>query len=492
MNRLLIVDDEKFVRAGIKKVVEEVSEWSVVAECENGNEALYYLENHVVDLVLSDIVMPDCDGIRFIQQLRQQERHMPVVFLTGHPDFTYAQEALRYGAVDYLLKPCLAKDIRAMLEKMENKLNVQQIELLKQPAKQQSALRSLLHGTKKKTEVEAYLPQWMNERGSYRVIAVQHVEPTSGFNSLAMTSLEQLQSIYSFIIWEDGPSQSIIVLEEREELLQQLLTIASQSNDTIRLGISSVVADNDLMFAYRQSKLVLSFATEHCAIIRYNELLHSPPPILQHSTSELELQLMKSVEQGNEALLQETIQTMKQAIVHYPMMELSSYLYRLLCQLVWRNNLELEPYVNNKLELLLIETSKQQLYRLFESIMSEIVISRKQQYAKEVHHIVQRTIRIIETNFQSNITLKDIAEQLNVSAAYLSVLFKQETDQTFSEFLIAVRMKAAQKMIVTSNKKIYEIAQEVGYTDGRHFSQVFKQVTGESPNQFRNNHYQSF
>lgn len=106
MLKVLVVDDETFVRRGI--VVE--TDWAsmgcaVVAEAGNGLEALEAVHRFHPDLIISDIRMPKMDGIQLLKALREEDNDVPLIFLTAYSEFEYAQQALRYFAFDYLLKP---------------------------------------------------------------------------------------------------------------------------------------------------------------------------------------------------------------------------------------------------------------------------------------------------------------------------------------------------------------------------------------------------
>jgi len=118
MKRLLLVDDEKWVRAALKWTVENSGiPVEVIGECANGLEALDWLQRNPVDLVLTDITMPVMNGLDFLRELRGRGSHIPVVIITVNEEFSYVQQALRSGAVDYLLKPIEKESLRECLLK---------------------------------------------------------------------------------------------------------------------------------------------------------------------------------------------------------------------------------------------------------------------------------------------------------------------------------------------------------------------------------------
>lgn len=93
----------------------------------------------------------------------------------------------------------------------------------------------------------------------------------------------------------------------------------------------------------------------------------------------------------------------------------------------------------------------------------------------------------IINNYNKNISLKDVADEVYLSQNYLSELFKKEIGEGFYDFLSKYRIKKAKEVLLTTNLKVYEIAQMVGYNDSITFGRAFKKITGTTPNNFRNN-----
>lgn len=103
--RIMIVDDERIVREAIASHISWEEHGITVVAAANALEALEYISAKEVDLMLVDIKMPVMDGIQLLKRVKEQKPTIEVIILSGYADFTYAQEALRYGARDYLLKP---------------------------------------------------------------------------------------------------------------------------------------------------------------------------------------------------------------------------------------------------------------------------------------------------------------------------------------------------------------------------------------------------
>ena len=121
---IMIVEDEYLVRQGISSLVNfKKFNMQVIGEAENGLEAWEKIQAECPDIILTDINMPQMNGIKLAQLAREQYPQLHIIFLTGYDDFDYALSAVKLGADDYLLKPFSREDVEAMLIKVKEKLD---------------------------------------------------------------------------------------------------------------------------------------------------------------------------------------------------------------------------------------------------------------------------------------------------------------------------------------------------------------------------------
>lgn len=119
--RILIVDDEFIVRKGMKKIIEEEdSQWSVIGEVANGVGALEFMKREVPDIVITDIRMASMDGIRLSWVIKEKWPDILIIVVSGYSEFQYAREAVKFGAIDYLLKPTAPSELIRSLKNAEN------------------------------------------------------------------------------------------------------------------------------------------------------------------------------------------------------------------------------------------------------------------------------------------------------------------------------------------------------------------------------------
>ena len=124
MYSIMIVEDEYLVRQGIASLVDyEQFGMQVIAQAENGREAWQKFQENPADILLTDINMPQMNGLELAKLVRDQAPKCHIVFLTGYDDFDYARTAIKLGADDYLLKPFSKDDVEEMLAKVQTKLD---------------------------------------------------------------------------------------------------------------------------------------------------------------------------------------------------------------------------------------------------------------------------------------------------------------------------------------------------------------------------------
>ncbi|MFK7692528.1 response regulator [Paenibacillus sp. HJGM_3] len=122
MYKVIIADDEHLVKLGLRTLLhDETTDFRVIGEAEDGAEALALIERLQPDLLLTDIRMPVMDGLELLREVHGRELRTETVLVSGYGEFAYAQEALRYGAADYLLKPIQADALLALLGRLREK-----------------------------------------------------------------------------------------------------------------------------------------------------------------------------------------------------------------------------------------------------------------------------------------------------------------------------------------------------------------------------------
>ena len=161
MLKVLVVEDEELIRKGIVLAVDWASlDCVVVGEASNGEETLAAVERLSPSLIITDLKMPRMDGIEMLRRLREQGNRVYVIILTAYDSFTYAQSALRLGAVDFLLKPFHDGDLEQAVLNLQKRMQAED-------SAQSPPVLGLKKGDKSKYVLEAmdYIGSHYNDLG---------------------------------------------------------------------------------------------------------------------------------------------------------------------------------------------------------------------------------------------------------------------------------------------------------------------------------------
>lgn len=119
MYRILVVDDERIEREGIKFLLADDKEEKIVFEAADGRQALNILGKEDIDILLTDVKMPHMDGLELTRRAREKYPELKIIIFSGYGDFSFAQEAIHYGVTDYILKPVNPEQFEETMKKVE-------------------------------------------------------------------------------------------------------------------------------------------------------------------------------------------------------------------------------------------------------------------------------------------------------------------------------------------------------------------------------------
>ncbi len=130
MYKLLIVDDEVTIRTSLANYFpwEQVG-FEVVGICADGNEAIDFIEKNKVDILLSDIMMPNVTGIELVKYIYEKKLKIKVVMISAHSEFDYARDSMRYGVKYYVLKPTKYEELNQVFSELRIELDMENVEV---------------------------------------------------------------------------------------------------------------------------------------------------------------------------------------------------------------------------------------------------------------------------------------------------------------------------------------------------------------------------
>ncbi|NLW02840.1 MAG: response regulator [Clostridiaceae bacterium] len=507
MKRVLVVDDEFLVRLGLRTTMDwEAHGYEIVGEASNGREALEMFDEADPDILLTDIKMPVMDGFKLIEEARKRKKNLQVVILSHYDEFTYVQKALEFGAVQYILKSEMNEQkLIDLLQKLSLKDKSQPVEEPDIKAESENYLKDLLFGKAPDddftAEDGAAPPAGLFSGSAYIAIrgfcetSMLHEDSRKMLSKTVKTIVDKAFSDASTVMFfykdqlyftsivnaKDG---SIITgLQDAVKAMQQLIrNIRQYFEVVVQVGLSMLGKPERFPAMIGEAELArkVCFFSMQPVEVFYPEMARGKEKHIRISRSKLSSFIDEKDKAGlkeyilgifNELKSEKSYGTFKNAVI-----DLLS-VARTICEeqkidqtsslspaKFSHENCLVMPFIDNA------ETYMQELY----AAIADAAINHESGYSA----LVQNTIAYIRSNYSKNISLSDAAEAAEVSSSYLSLIFKQETGVNFSNYLTDYRMEMAKKMLVNTNKKIYEIAEDIGFSSPYYFSKVFKEYTG--------------
>ncbi|MFC5650379.1 response regulator [Paenibacillus solisilvae] len=432
------MDDEREIREGLASWTWDQVGIEVVGCCSHGLEALQFVEEHPVDIVITDIRMPFMDGIELMTSLNGQYPFIRVVILSGYNDFEYAKKALQFGAIDYLLKPLqfqmlydtFAKAVERLREEKQAEFRVS---VLKRKAE---ILTRVLRAD--------FLRRLFQER-------------------LSEVDLEQGCSDGEVLL--EGTCYQIAVFRP-DRLASSGAGMGDQEKKLLVFSLDNILTDlwEGKEIGYHwvngQTGEAYVLSTKPDAETHFAELL----PLWRKYRG-----LFKSTFSGG--------------IGHTVGSPANIYLSAQAASAALSANMEegtlaaVQPGTSQNPQLAPLVLARKEQF-------AAVTVAEGSQEAEPVSMLLVQAKQYIRDHYDRSLTLKEVAEQVHVSGSHLFALFKN-SGQTFLSFLTSIRLQRAMELLSGTNLKIYEIVEQVGYSDPAYFTEVFKKYTGRTPHEYR-------
>lgn len=531
MYTLMVVDDEALERKALTMIVEKnCPEIQVIAETGDGVSACQLALENRPDIILMDIRMPGMNGLEAAERIQRELPDTSIIILTAFDEFDYAKEALKIGAIEYLLKPVRPPDIVATLKKAGKKIGgikAKQVEERQLRASVEAAIpfiqMSFVYDL-----ISGSIGELETIRSRYRFLgftldpAVVMIVDIDNFKQMtqAETELEKQvvkqklhQHILNFLghqalVTPFGSDNLIIVLgfadkKGPEEIEAEVRSKAHLLRDSIAgaLGISVTIGIGNY---YQDAREINKSYREAVAAQRQrfylgdNQIIHVKDiPHLNdgpfHYPYQHERAVLDKVRCGDRAQAREALSKLLDDIFssHASIEVVKSGILELVIVLSRSAveggaNLEHLTLLNFQyMEQLHNCTNKQQITDWLLHLLDEFIDNMMSNRTSMNLRVIHKACDYIIKNYHKNISLEEVAQTVHLSPFYFSRLFKQEQGCNFVDFLTKVRIDQAKKMLQRSDYTAVRIASEVGYKDASYFSRVFRQAVGSTPNQYR-------
>lgn len=531
MLKVFLVEDEFVVREGIKNNVEWKSHgYEFCGEASDGELAFPMIQKLKPDIVITDIKMPFMDGLTLSRLIKKEMPWVEIIILTGHQEFEYAKEGIKIGVAEYLSKPINGEDLLKAVDtvavKIEEKHKEREIreqymkEMQENFQKERKELfQYLVTGSKSVSELLEIGDRLEMDLSAMWYNIVLFVTRSNMHamdeysNSLVEIELKlkELNDDSHLIVFDRNLEGKALLFkaDSREEL---------ESIQSEYLAKTREILENYGHVSYfggigepvnRLRELPMSFEqASHAFAHRY---LVKESCILNSETSEQGVYLEKEefniskvdtkqidrskirefLKLGNPG---ETIYFVEEFFKDLGSKSVESIMFRQYIAMdayfgvvdfledMQLSREEIEPLDVASGTLQSVDNTMKYVVRIIE----KAVELRERKASNRYGGIVDEVIQYIEKNYaEEELSLNILASHVNFSPNHLSMIFSQQTGQTFIKYLTDYRMNKAKELLRCTGKRSSEISIEVGYKDPHYFSYLFKKTQGMTPTQYR-------
>lgn len=518
--RLLIVDDEQEIAERIRAKISADLGFDVVGIANNGHDALDLMEKVHPDAIVTDIRMPYIDGIELAKRVRVLYPKTKVAFISGYDEFEYAKEAIHLDVVSYLSKPIETEELHAFLRRLKARLDDEHQAVFNQDRLNdmfiqnrqvliENQFNSLLHGLSiQEADLQRFKVFGIDLSKDQFITGIIEIDAIADFYeveylrvflvNLMHKKFNEPYRVYTFnsgfglVFILHNPKLSVTDVENK--LNDVVLTKREFSDIHIQMGLSNVYT-SFVRFpsSVSEAKKALTF-TRYMnvgTLIFYRDILERKKVDLKMSRQDIET-IESIIKFGTEpeihnlfSKLRLEAEQQKESIVNN-----QSYLINLAHIFIdFSNSLGID--VDGVLEVNLYDQLKGfenliNVYDFLEDLVFKLKRLNQQSAQNSVKDLFDEAIHYLENHYADPlIGMENVSEHLGISVSYLSSLFKKHLESTFNKELVKLRMEKAQELLLYTPKKIYEVAELVGYSDVYYFSFSFKKHTGKTPKEFR-------
>lgn len=534
MYRVLLVDDEVLVREAISENIrwDELG-YELAGNCQNGKEAIEFLEKNSVDVVLTDICMPFVDGMELSEFIYKNYTNINIIIFSGYDDFDYAKKAIKYNVEEYLLKPVTASELSKVLTDLKEKMDSKKMEAEKyirlyesynknKLLIQSKVLDDLIKGSKTIEENEKALREnnIILDASGYRV-AIVEIDP-DGDRKAQDEQMKQYSSLMTFAVYNIcdeilqhnkiglaclGNDNRVFLLFKTNmpgTFEQEVKSICTELSGKIlqfmqlrvTIGIGRAVNNKeDIHRSYEEAEYSMKYQYlfGESSIIDMNDIIKK-----KELNGDIVLEVMidslvLAIKINDRARIDQILKQIEEAIKGALPDKNRSDLYLQQIMIALCNTLKAAEMEENRIysfrnQMLtdiadakslgkVMELLKDYSYRIGSEIEMQKNIGGKKQAMLAMDYI--------EKNYADpDLNLNSVCSYLSISTSRFSTIFKNITGETFMEVLIRIRMQKAKELLENTDLKNYEIAEKVGFSDPHYFSISFKKMTGKTPSEY--------
>lgn len=531
MLKIFLVEDEFVVREGIKNNIDwNAHGYEFCGEASDGELAYPMIQKLKPDIVITDIKMPFMDGLTLSKLIKKEMPWIEIIILTGHQEFEYAKEGINIGVAQYLSKPIssedLVREVNALALKIDEKNKERQIRDMYMKEMEENFL-------KEKKELFQYIVE-----GQKSVVELIEMADTLGIDLSAMwynivlikaqfvnqaseefskkllaieTKLEEYADNKRVIIFDRNLEGKALLFkaDTKAELLEVQAEYLDYTEEVMREfediryfgGIGEPVnrlREIPLSFEQASHAFAHRYLTKESRIVNCDDIsqnVYQNPDdfdITNIDTKQIDRAKIREflkTGQREEAVyfVEEFFRALGKNAMRSTMFRQYIIMDAYFCVVDFVEGLQLSKEEIEPVDIMSATLqSEENAMAYMVKIIEKALELRESVASNRYGDVVDAVIKYIDENYaDEELSLNLLASHVNFSPNHLSMVFSQQTGQTFIKYLTDYRMNKAKELLKCTGKRSSVIAMEVGYKDSHYFSYLFKKTQGMTPTQYR-------
>lgn len=498
--KVVVIEDEKKARNGLVNLIQKLKpNYKTIKVATNGMDGITLIEETHPSIIFLDIIMPKLNGLDMLKKINDPDITRRTIILSGYSEFEYAQTAVQLGVKEYLLKPITISDLESTLNSVEKEILEESIFDNLTKTTSENILIKLLNGHEFDIEeVRRYMSEikGFNLNKSFTIISLYLDQNDTHYQSeiekLLSTEKKQANNLLLFGKL-DHQNEWIIIQQNKtthetdhcipkkvKQINENIITFVTKAKDfyEIQTTVHSIKRNRKWSIILKNKQIITG------DLISQMKNLIEPfiYPV------EIEQKAISAISSSNPLLVTDYIINFKDYIFQktYNPQKIIDSCYRFFSVLL-HSAILIHPQIFS------LEEQQKLLNKLTEiqtpNELSNIFDKFIRTFSKSEHSIysltVYKAVSIIKEKYTEDLSLKEIAYELNVTPEYLSSLFNKEIGKPFTHYLKHLRILKARELLTKTESKVYEIGRKIGYTDPKYFTRVFKEITGLTPATYR-------
>lgn len=522
MWKLVIADDERLIVKGLTRMVDwETLGIEVAGVAYDGEQLKKMIEFADPDIVLTDIMMPYITGLELLHWNRENNGKAKFIFVSGYQEFSYAQEALKNGAVDYLLKPVAQKDLEEAVRKAIRVIEKQNtVEIFNEDKDEfQKLFEGINNGRNYENEelYRVFQSENMDFEDRFFVgicagicpdeAARLSVQSFGHFNLTRFSVFNKLNGAFGmrklgFVVRKDEDCIHLIGVfpnKDRAVYLDKYVNpmrreVEEECSVKLCMGVGGISEEpSGILQSYKEARFAFGlYPFEEKPIIDFADV-HRDYMVSFEDFNESVEQAFRAIISKDAKVMEEIDKVMENVeSIHYGnwkavIMRTMNFTGDLGMKLNQYRLLDVDFYMMQD-DLQRQVESQHTMSDLRRCIHTHYADLIERIYAKgrsQDKVLIEDVKNYIREHYMEDLSIKELADVACVSQNYFSAMFKKETGQNYKAYLTSIRMEEALRLLQETDLKTYEIGERVGYNNVRRFVDAFKQIYSVSPMEYK-------